>query len=216
MRKIRSIFKLTLFFLIAAPLLVYSQDLQPIKLPQPRTQGGAPLMQALKERRSQREFSAKGLSLEVISDMLWAASGINRPEIAHRTSPSAMNMQEIDIYLARADGLYLYDALRNELIPVVPVDIRVFTGKQAFVKDAPVELIYVADLSKMSSLSAQDADIYAAADTGFISQNVYLYCASSGLATVVRGLIDKPALAKAMKLSPNRKIIFAQSVGYPK
>jgi SagB-type dehydrogenase family enzyme len=144
------------------------------------------------------------------------ASGINRPESAHRTSPSSMNMQEIDIYLAKADGLYLYDAKGNMLTPIVSTDIRALTGSQPFVKDAPVNLIYVADLAKMSRVSAQDADFYAGTDTGFISQNVYLYCASSGLATVVRGSIDKPALAKAMKLRSDQKIILAQTVGYPK
>ncbi len=208
--------KLILIILLALPVFVYSQELKLVKLPEPKMQGGMPLMQALKERKSSREFSPRELPLEVISSMLWAASGINRPESAHRTSPSAMNMQEIDIYLARADGLYLYDAKGNMLMPVVPGDIRPLTGGQPFVKDAPVNLIYVADLSRMGKLSPQDADFLAAADTGFISQNVYLYCASSGLATVVRGWIDKPVLAKAMKLRPDQKIIFAQSVGYAK
>jgi SagB-type dehydrogenase family enzyme len=203
---------ITLFILCSA---VFAEDVQSIKLPQADMQGGKPLMQALKERISSREFSSQQLSLQVISDMLWAASGINRPD-AHRTAPSAMNMQEIDIYVAKADGLYLYDIKAHTLILVIPEDIRALTGAQPFVKDAPVNLIYVADLSKMSRLKTKDADFYAAADTGFISQNVYLYCASFGLVTVVRGSIDKPALAKAMKIRPNQKIIFAQTVGYPK
>jgi nitroreductase len=144
--------------------------------------------------------------------MLWAACGINRPDSGHRTAPSARDMQEIDIYVARADGLYLFDAKENMLMLVLAEDIRASTGKQSFVKDAPINLIYVADLSKMGA----DMDFYAATDTGFISENVYLFCASSGLATVVRGFIDKPALAKAMKLRPDQKIILAQTVGYPK
>ncbi len=203
---------ITLFILCSA---VFAEKAQSIKLPQADMQGGKPLMQALKERKSSREFSSQQLSLQVISDMLWAASGINRAD-AHRTAPTAMNMQEIDIYVARADGLYLYDAKGHLLIPVIPEDIRALTGVQPFVKDAALNLIFVADLTKMSRLKAADADFYAAADTGFISQNVYLYCASAGLATVVRSSIDKPALAKAMKLQPNQKIIFAQTVGYPK
>lgn len=207
--------KLVLILLLALPALVYPQEPKPVKLPQPEMQGGMPLMQALKERKSAREFSPRELSPKIISEMLWAASGINRPESAHRTSPTVMNMQEIDIYLAKADGLYLYDAAGNQLIPVISEDIRALTGSQPFVKDAPVNLIYVANLSKMSKLSSQDADFYAAVDTGFISQNVYLFCASSGLVTVVRGLMDKPALAKAMKLSAEQKVILAQSVGYP-
>jgi len=205
-----------LALLLALPIFIYAQELKPVQLPAPKTEGGKPLMQALKERKSMREFSAKELPLQVLSDLLWAADGINRPESAHRTAPSAMNMQEIDIYVAKVDGLYLYDAKVNSLIPVVLGDIRALTGKQPFVKDAPINLIYVADLAKMGRLSAVDADFYAAADTGFISENVYLYCASAGLATVVRGSIDKPALAKAMKLGADKKIIFAQTVGYPK
>jgi SagB-type dehydrogenase family enzyme len=126
-----------------------------------------------------------------------------------------MNWQEIDIYVATAEGLYVYDAKDHVLIPVLSQDIRPMTGKQEFVKDAPVNLIYVADLSRMGSASKEDGELYAASDTGFISQNVYLYCASEGLATVVRGSIDRQALAKAMKLRTDQKVILAQSVGYP-
>ena len=208
--------KLVLVLLLLLPVLACAQELKPIKLPEPKMQGGMPLMQALKERKSAREFGAREFSLEVISDMLWAAAGINRPESLHRTSPTAMDMQEINIYLAKADGLYLYDAKNNMLIPVLSEDIRSLTGNQPFVKDAPINLIYVVDLSRMSKLSSPDAEFYAAADTGFISQNVYLYCASFGLVTVVRGWINKPTLAKAMKLRPDQKIILAQTVGYPK
>ncbi len=216
--KIKSI--LTVYFvsafLFTCPMLTYSQDIQPIKLLAPQTEGGKPLMQALKERKSLREFSPKELPLQIISDLLWAADGINRPDSGHRTAPTAMNMQEIDIYLAKADGLYLFDAKQNILMPVAAGDIRALTGKQPFVKDAPVNLIYVADFSKMGKTPGSDADFYAGIDTGFISENVYLYCASAGLVTVVRGLIDKPVLAKAMKLRPDQKIILAQTVGYPK
>jgi len=214
--KTKSILAFSLSLIFIFPILAFPQEIKPIKLLAPQTENGKPLMQVLKERKSMREFSAKELPLQVLSDLLWAADGINRPESAHRTAPSAMNMQEIDIYVAKVDALYLYDAKVNSLIPVVLGDIRALTGKQPFVKDAPVNLIYVADLTKMSRLSAVDADFYAAADTGFISENVYLYCASFGLATVVRGSIDKPALVKAMKLRQDQKIILAQTVGYPK
>jgi SagB-type dehydrogenase family enzyme len=193
----------------------FAQGAQPIKLPPPDMQGGKPLMQALKERKTSRAFSSQALSLQVLSDLLWAASGINRAD-GHRTAPTAMNMQEIDIYVAKADGFFLYDIKAHALIPVVVQDIRAQTGMQPFVKDAALNLIYVADLAKMSRLKAEDANFYAATDTGFISQNVYLYCASAGLATVVRGSIDKPGLAKTMKLRPDQKIILAQTVGYPK
>ena len=195
---------------------VCAQEIEPIKLLAPQTEGGKPLMQALKERKSSRAFSSKELPLQVISDMLWAANGINRPDSGRRTAPSAKNRQEMDVYVAKADGLYLYDANSNMLMPVVAGDIRALTGKQAFVKDAPINLVYVADLSKTGKTSGSDGYSYVSADTGFISQNVYLYCASNGLATVVRGSIERQALAKAMRLRADQKIILAQTVGYPK
>ncbi len=201
--------------LLISPGIIWAQQIKPIQLLAPQTQGGKPLMQALKDRKSTRAFSSKELSLQVISDMLWAAFGINRPDSGQRTAPSAMNLQEIDIYVAKTDGLYLFDAKANILTPVVAKDLRYLTGNQPFVSDAPINLIYVADLSKMNELSATDADFYAAADTGFISENVYLFCASGGLATVVRGSMDKPALAHAMQLRDNQKIILAQTIGYP-
>lgn len=196
--------------------IVYAEDIKYIQLPSPQTDDGKTLMQALRDRKSVREFSSKELSLQVISDMLWAANGINRPDSEYRTAPSARNMQEIDIYVAKADGLYLFEPKKNLLIPILAEDIRAITGKQSFVKDAPVNLVYVANLSKMKNMSTSDMDFYAATDTGFVSENVYLFCASRGLATVVRGLIDKKALTKVMKLSSDQKIILAQTVGYPK
>jgi SagB-type dehydrogenase family enzyme len=153
---------------------------------------------------------------QVLSNLLWAAYGINRPDTGKRTSPSAVNWQEIDIYVATADGLYVYHAKTHTLAPLSSGDIRPATGRQDFVKEAPVNLIYVADFSRTGTAPKEDRELYSAADTGFISQNVYLYCASEGLATVVRGSIDRQALARAMKLRPDQKIILAQSVGYPK
>ena len=214
-KSILAVFFILTSLFIYSPL-TYAQEFKLIKLPAPQIEGGKPLMQALKERKTSREFSLKELPLQIISDLLWAADGINRQDSGHRTAPSAMNMQEIDIYIAKADGLYLFDAKENMLMPVVAADIRALTGNQPFVKDAPVNLIFVADLKKMSKPSAEMVDFYAATDTGFISENVYLYCASAGLATVVRGWVDKPVLAKAMKLRNNQKIILAQTVGYPK
>ena len=163
-----------------------------------------------------RAFSTDKLPMQVLSNMLWAAFGVNRPESGKRTAPSAMNWQEIDIYVASADGLYLYDAKAHTLKPVLAQDIRAMTGRQPFVQEAPVNLIYVADFSRMGKAQADEKVFYSACATGFISQNVYLYCASEGLATVVRGLVDRPALAKGMMLRPDQKITLAQSVGYPK
>ncbi|ESP62612.1 Oxygen-insensitive NADPH nitroreductase [Smithella sp. ME-1] len=190
-------------------------ELLSVKLPAPNLNSGKSLMQSLQLRKSSRDFSTKKLSLEVLSSMLWAANGINRAESGKRTAPSAVNWQEIDIYIAMADGLYLYNAKEHILKQVIKKDIRELTGKQAFVKEAPVNLIYVADYSRMGKANADERNFYSAADTGFIAQNVYLYCASEGLATVIRGSIDKDVLAKAMRLSDNQKIIMSQTVGYP-
>mgnify|MGYP001135414510 CR=1 FL=1 len=207
--------QITLIALLICCTLTFAAELQPVKLPSPQTNGGKPLMQALKDRHSTRQFSTEKLPPQVLSNLLWAAFGINRPESGKRTAPSAVNWQEIDIYVTTAEGLYLYDPNAHSLTPVLDKDIRALTGRQSFVKDVPVNLVYVADFSKMGRASQQDKVFYSAADTGFIAQNVYLYCASEGLATVVRGLIDKPALAKEMNLRPEQKVILAQSVGYP-
>jgi nitroreductase len=177
---------------------------------------GTPLMQALKDRKSSRAFSKQMLPNQVLSNMLWAAFGANRPESGRRTAPSARNWQEIDIYVATTDGVSLYDAEAHALIPVLAEDIRALTGQQPFVQEAPVNLVYVADFSRMGDAEKDVKVFLSAADTGFVSQNVYLYCASEGLATVVRGLIDRPALEQAMKLRPEQKVTLSQSVGYPK
>lgn len=192
------------------------QELKPIELPQPRMDGGRPLMEVLKDRKTSRSFSDRTLPRQVLSDMLWAAFGINRPESGKRTAPSARNWQEIDIYVAMAEGLYLYAAKEHMLKPILAEDIRAMTGTQSFVKDAPVSLVYVADFSRAGDAPEANKVFNSAADTGFVSQNVYLFCASEGLATGVRGLIDRPALAKRIGLRPDQRIILAQSVGYPR
>ena len=204
------------FILITYSATTFADEMKPVKLLPPQTEGGKPLMQALKDRKSLRAFAFKELPPQALSDLLWAACGINRSDSGLRTAPTAKNMQEIDIYVVKAEGAYLYDAKANTLVPILSSDIRALTGKQDFIKSAPVNLVYVSDLSKMAGMSAQDADFYAATDTGFISENVYLYCSSAGLATVVRGWVDKPELGKAMKLRPDQKVVLAQTVGYPK
>jgi SagB-type dehydrogenase family enzyme len=194
----------------------WAAELLPIKLPPPNLNSGKSLMQSLQARKSSRDFSTKKLPVEVLSNLLWAACGINRPESGRRTAPSAVNWQEVDIYVAMADGLYLYNAKEHVLKPVIKQDIRGLTGKQTFIKDAPVNLIYVADYSRMGGANAEERNSYSAADTAFIAQNVYLYCASEGLATVVRGSIDRDVLVKAMQLRDGQRIILSQTVGYPK
>ena len=191
-----------------------AQDLKPVVLPAPQTEGGRPLMQVLKERKTSREFASDKLPPQILSNLLWAAFGINRPE-GKRTAPSAMNWQEIDIYVATADGLFTYDAKANRLEPVLAQDVRAATGTQPFVASAPLDLVYVADLAKTGGAGGE-TELYTSADVGFIAQNVYLFCASEGLATVVRGSVNRAALAKVMRLRPEQKIVLAQTVGYPK
>jgi SagB-type dehydrogenase family enzyme len=209
-------FALPLFLaLLVLPVLLVAQELKPLELPKPQTDGGKPLMQALKARHTTRSFKPEKLPAQVLSNLLWAAFGVNRPDSGKRTAPSAMNWQEIDLYVATADGLYGYDAKANRLDPVLSEDVRAATGTQDFVKNAPVNLVYVADLAKTRNPGSEGQTLFTAVDTGVIVQNVYLFCASEGLGTVVRGSVDRAALAKAMKLRPDQRIIVAQTVGYP-
>ncbi len=186
---------------------VFAQDIQ---LPTPQKAGGMPLMEALNARQTGRSFSSKPLDNQMLSDLLWAAFGINRPD-GKRTAPSARNMQEIDLYVALQSGLYLYNAKQNGLEQLSAEDIREQTGKAPFTQQAPVNLIYVADTSRMRG----DTVFYSAVDTGYISQNVYLFCASEGLSTVALGMVDKEALHAAMKLSDSQAVILTQPVGFP-
>jgi nitroreductase len=186
-----------------------------ILLPAPRMEGGRPLMQVLKDRRSTRAFKPDTLPSQVLSDLLWAAFGINRPERGLRTAPSAVNWQEIDVYAALPSGLFRYDAKTHALERILAEDIRAATGLQPFVASAPLNLIFVADESRMARGPAENRDSWAWADAAFISENVYLYCASEGLGTVVRAMVDRPALSLKMGLRPDQKVIFAQTVGVP-
>lgn len=190
--------------------------LTPIQLDSGLTDQGMSLIQVLQKRKTIREFSDRKLTLETLSHLLWAAWGINRPDGAHRTAPSAKNAQEIDIYVAMESGLYGFNPHAFTLAPILKDDIRAATGSQDFVPQAPINLVYVADMAKMENGPRKEKKFYAALDTGFISQNVYLFCAAEGLATVVRGWVDRPALAQVMKLGPEQRIIAAQSVGYPR
>lgn len=203
----------TLTFAVA----LWAVEHSTVALPKPAMEGGKPLMQVLKERHTSREFKSDALPQATLSNLLWAAFGINRPESGHRTAPSAMNQQEVDIYLFTAEGVYLYDAKPHELKPVLIGDHRAAAGKQEFVADAPLSLIYVADLSKMGKTSSDaDKSFYSAADCGFIAENVYLFCASEGLNCVVRGYVDREAIAKTLNLRPDQRVLLGQTVGYPK
>jgi nitroreductase len=203
-------FSVFVVVLIAGGLWAQSLD-----LPAPQKTGGLPLMDALAKRSTARAFDAKELSNQQLSSLLWAAFGINRPD-GKRTAPSARNFQETDIYVLLKSGAYVYAARSNKLDLVVAEDIRALGGTQAFAKDAPVTMVFVADLSKIGSGTNDDRKITANIDVGYISQNVYLFCASEGLVTGARGSVDRAVLGPKLKLRPDQMIVLAQSVGYPK
>lgn len=186
-----------------------------VKLPLPETTGGKSLMQALKERHSTREYSDKALSFQTLSSLLWAAAGVNRDDSGKRTAPSARDWREIDVYVVLREGVYRFDADQHALQPIKSGDMRAATGVQDFVADAPLNLVYVANLDRMQDASPELKNFYAAADTGFIAQNVYLFCASEGLGTVVRGSVDRSRLAALLGLGEHQQITLAQTVGYP-
>ncbi|MDR1673689.1 MAG: SagB/ThcOx family dehydrogenase [Bacteroidales bacterium] len=194
---------LTLIFFLGT-VAVSAQDVQ---LPAPVRTGGLPLMDALNKRQSVREYSAKAIESQKLSNLLWAAYGFNRDD--KRTAPSANNRQELEVYVALPDGFYLYDAKANKLTLCAKGDYRKDTGGQDFVATAALNLVYVANLDKANRETA-------GIDCGFISQNVYLFCASEGLATVVRGSVNKDNLKKILKLTDKQEIILAQTVGYSK
>jgi nitroreductase len=187
-----------------------------ITLPAPVSSGGMPLFDALRQRQSAREFAADALPVDILSALLWAGFGINRASDGGRTAPSAMNGQEIDVYAAMSSGLYQYDPHAHLLRMTSAEDVRRVTGYQDFVDDAPLDLIYVADHKRMNAVPAAKRECYASVCAGAIAQNVYLYCASAGLATVIRAWIDRNALAHAMALTPDHQVLLAQTVGFPK
>ena len=186
-----------------------------LDLPPPRSQGGKWLIEALRLRRSTREYSNRALPAQVLSDLLWAAFGINRPASRDRTAPYWRHVMVIDIYAAMADGVWLYEPKAHKLLPHLRGDIRSETGTQDFVGKAPLNLVYVAHGERMGDISAEDRRLYASVDAGFIGQNVYLFCASEGLATVFRAALDYAKLARTMELGAGQFVTFAQTVGYP-
>lgn len=186
-----------------------------IALPEVPPRGGMPLMEALAARRSSREFAPDPLPTTVLAGLLWAAYGINRSD-GGRTAPTAVNAQEIDVFAALPNGAYLYDAAKNALTLVAATDVRRVTGYQDFVDEAPLDLVYVADHTRMPMVPARQRESYSSAAAGAICQNVYLYAAANGLATVIRAWIDRDAIAQALGLTHDQLVLFSQTVGYPK
>ena len=186
-----------------------------VLLPKPEKHGGMPLMDALAKRQSAREFESRELPAELLSSLLWAAFGVNRPD-GHRTAPTAINSQEIDVFVALPQGAYLYDADAHSLQLTAGSDIRRITGYQDFVDSAPLDLVFVADYSRMALVPADRRESYASVAAGAISQNVYLFCASNGLSTVLRAWIDRDAVADALGLTHDQHVLLSQTVGFPR
>ncbi len=185
-----------------------SMNAQEIKLPVPDRSGGKPLMESLNNRKSTRSFSDKELTDQQLSNLLWAANGFNRDD--KRTAPTAHNRQELELYVILKDGIYFYNAKEHKLTLVNKGDYRKNAGMQDFVADAPLNVMIVADMEKSTKPE------FSYANCGFISQNIYLYCASEGLGTVVRGSFDKEELKSLLKLSPTQEVLLSQTVGYEK
>lgn len=198
--------KLVIFLLFS--WLTLPLDAQDIQLSAPDKKGGKPLMQALSERKSAREFQEKELPDEVLSNLLWAANGFNRED--KRTAPTANNRQELELYLVMKSGIYFYNAREHRLALVKKGDYRKSAGTQTYVANAPVNILFVSDSGKASGKN------YAYTDCGFVSQNIYLFCASEGLATVVRGSYDKKVLEELLQLPANQEVLLTQTVGYLK
>lgn len=206
-------FKTFSLLLITTFCLIINAQPKEIKLPAPQKEIGKPLMQVLNLRESIRSFASNPIPIQEISNILWAAFGINR-EDGKRTAPSSRNIQDIDIYVFIPDGVFLYDAKGNKLVPVFSEDLREMTGTQDYVRSAPLNLVYVSDQSKMGKASSDDKFITSGADAGFIAQNVYLYCASQNLGTVIRASVDKKPLMKKLNLNPDQIIVLAQTIGF--
>ena len=195
------------------PKPAQGEAVKTIALPPPEKEGGMPLMEAISKRRSDREFTSTELPLLLLSSLLWAAYGVNRPD-GGRTAPSALNAQEVDIYVALPSGAYLYDAAANQLILIASSDLRRVTGYQDFVDEAPLDLVFVADYGRVKLVPVGLRESYASVAAGAISQNVYLFAASNGLATVIRAWIDREAIADALGLSHDQQVLLSQTVGY--
>jgi SagB-type dehydrogenase family enzyme len=206
----------TLTAVLMTLLNVYSQELQAIKLNKPDKSRGSAVMKALSDRHSEREYDTKDISLQDLSDLLWAANGVNRND-GRRTAPSAMNRQEIDVYVIRKDGAYLYDAGNHTLNPVAEGDYRkAVAGGQDFAASAPASLVLVANLEKLGNASDENTRLIAAMDAGIVCQNINIFCSAAGLSTVPRASMDKNELKKALKLSDTQLLTLNNPVGYPK
>lgn len=206
------------FYVVVATLVIQTCCFagKVIELPKVEAKGGMPLMQALQERKSTRDFDyTKKIDNVTLSEMIWATSGINRAD-GKRTAGSTRNFKAVTIYVVLEDGVYSYDESKHLLTMEVEGDYRAQTGMQPFVKDAFMNVVFVGDFNKFAGMPEKDSYLMMGVDAGLMSQNLYLYCASKCIGTVVRGSIDKDAFSKLLKLPSGKKVILAQTISYPK
>jgi SagB-type dehydrogenase family enzyme len=207
---------LSVFIFLFTLTTMYAQEISTVKLNAPDKARGSAIMKALSDRHSERNFSEKKLSLQDLSDLLWAATGINRPESGMRTAATAMNKQDIDVYVILQEGAYLYDVKAHELKPVAAGDHRpLIADQQQTIAKAPVCLLIVSDLSRFGNLDEETKKQWAAVDAGNVSQNIALFSAGCGLVTVPRAFMNKEALREVLKLTPTQVPIINNPVGYP-
>ena len=204
--------KFTVVFALLFTALVLSGAGE-IGLPKPDLKSGKPFMQCVAERRTERKFSAKPLSQQMIGEILFTADGVTRKD-GRKTVPTARNKQNQSVYAFTADGVYLYNSKNHSLIPVLKGDHRKICGRQPFHKKAPLVLVFVSDMSAIGSSPWEQA-LYAGNHSGSASQNVYLYAANKDLATVVCGMLDRDAIKKLLNLKKDQQVIFSQPIAYP-
>jgi nitroreductase len=205
--------KAFLLLLVLSIFTLSITDAQDINFPEPDREGGKALMQTLNERHTSRQFSSEDLTVGLMGNLFWAACGSTRG--TYRTAPSAVNWQEVKAYAVTKDGIYLYHDKGHYLEELIKGDFREYAGLQDFVKDAPLTIVLVADYTRMGNITEEEKVKYSWADAAYISQNIYLFCASENLNTGVRALIDREVLAEKMQLDDTHRIILAQCVGYP-
>lgn len=207
---------LTVLMIFGMPVLAKDKVAKEIKLDKVDFTKGKTVLQAMKDRHSYREFADKTLDITILSELLWAAGGINREETGGMTAPTAMNSQEIEIYVFMKEGIYLYRPKEHKLVLILSGDNRAAAGMQDFVAAAAVNLVYVSDLEKIKNGDDNMKMTMAAVDLGHVSENVYLYCSSADLACVVRAYVDAPSISKLLNLKNSQKVILSHSVGYKK
>ncbi len=191
-----------------------TQVIETVNLPGPQESGGLPLYEALNLRQTIRNYTSKEPDMQTLSNILWAAYGVNR-EDGKRTVPAARNWYEFDIYVVTAKGWYIYEPIAHRLDKMSSDDLREYAGRQDFVHTAPVTFIYVADYDRMDNATNEIKDFYSAVNLGYISQNVYLSCASEGMGTCVLGQVDRDKIREVFNLRSGQRVVLSQCMGYP-